>query len=50
MVIVARYRLMVNTHKEARIREIVLSGILPLTDVNRQGYNNSKRRAINVDT
>ena len=44
MVVVAKHRLMVNTHKEARLREIVLSGILP----EMQDSINSMRRALNV--
>ena len=45
--IVDKYRKLLKKTKEARVEQIILSGILPVFDNRIDGYRNSKRMAIN---
>ena len=45
--IVDKYRKLLNKTKEARVEQIILSGILPVFGNRIEGYRNSKRMAIN---
>ena len=45
--IVDKYRKLLKKTKEARVEQIILSGILPLFGNRIDGYRNSKRMAIN---
>ena len=45
--IVDKYRKLLNKTKEARVEQIILSGILPVFGNRIDGYRNSKRMAIN---
>ena len=44
---VKKYRNLLKKTKEARVGQIILSGILPVFGNRRQGYRNSKRMAVN---
>ena len=46
--IVGKYRRLAETLKEARIGQIVLSGILPVMGGRGEGYGNCRRMAINT--
>ena len=46
--IVDKYRKLLKKTKEARVEQIILSGILPVFGNKIDGYRNSKRMAINV--
>ena len=43
-----KYRKLLKKTKEARVEQIILSGILPVFGNKIDGYRNSKRMAINV--
>ena len=45
--IVKKFRNLLKKTKEARVGQIILSGILPVFGTRSQGYRNSKRMAIN---
>ena len=45
--IVKKYRNLLKKTKEARVGQIILSGILPLFGTRNQGYRNSRRMAVN---
>ena len=45
--IVEKYRNLLKKTKQARIGQIILSGILPVFGNRIQGYRNSKRMAVN---
>ena len=45
--IVDKYRKLLKKTKEARVEQIILSGILPVFGNRIDGYRNSKRMAIN---
>ena len=45
--IVAKYRRLLRKTKQARLGQIILSGILPVCGNRIQGYRNSKRMAVN---
>ncbi len=45
--IVEKYRTLLKTTKQARVGQIILSGILPVFGNRIQGYRNSKRMAVN---
>ena len=45
--IVDKYRKLLKKTKEARVEQIILSGILPVFGNRLDGYRNSKRMAIN---
>ena len=45
--IVKKYRNLLNKTKEARVGQIILSGILPVFGNMIHGYRNSKRMAVN---
>ena len=46
--IVGKYRRLIKTLKEARVGQIVLSGILPVMGSRGKEYRNGKRMAINT--
>ena len=46
--IVGKYRRLIKTHKEARVGQIVLSGILPIMGGRGEEYRNCRRMAINT--
>ena len=46
--IVGKYRRLIKTLKEARVRQIVLSGILPIMGGRSEEYRNCRRMAINT--
>ena len=46
--IVGKYRRLIKTLKEARVRKIVLSGILPIMGGRGEEYRNFRRMAINT--
>ena len=46
--IVRKYKQLVRTHKQTRVEQIVLSGILPVIGSRGQGYRNCRRMAINT--
>ena len=46
--IVKKYRNLLTRTKQARIGQIILSGILPVIGDRNQGYRNSRRMAINI--
>ena len=48
LAIVVKYRMLVKTLKVARIRQIVLSGILPVVGSKGQEYRNCRRMVINT--
>ena len=45
--IVKKYRNLLKKTKEARVGQIILSGILPVFGTRNQGYTNSRRMAVN---
>ena len=45
--IVKKYRNLLKKSKEARVGQIILSGILPVFGTRSQGYRNSRRMAVN---
>ena len=45
--IVEKYRNLLKKTKQARVGQIILSGILPVFESRSQGYRNSRRMAIN---
>ena len=45
--IVEKYRKLLKKTKQARLGQIILSGILPVCGNRIQGYRNSKRMAVN---
>ena len=45
--IVEKYRSLLKKKKQARVRQIILSGILPVFGNRIRGYRNSKRMAVN---
>ena len=45
--IVEKYRNLLKKTKEARVGQIILSGILPVFGTRSQGYRNSRRMAVN---
>ncbi len=45
--IVEKYRNLLEKTKQARVEQIILSGILPVFGNRIQGYRNSKRMAVN---
>ena len=45
--IVKKYRNLLKKTKEARVGQIMLSGILPVFGTRSQGYRNSRRMAVN---
>ena len=47
-VIVKKYRDLLKRTKQARVGQIILSGILPVIGGRNQGYRNSRRMAINI--
>ena len=46
--IVRKYRLLVRTAKQTRVKQIILSEILPVMGSRGQGYRNCRRMAINT--
>ena len=45
--VVKKYRNLLKRTKQARVGQIILSGILPVIGGRNQGYRNSRRMAIN---
>ena len=46
--VVNKYQNLLKRTKQARVGQIILSGILPVIGGSNQGYRNSKRMAINI--
>ena len=46
--IVRKYRQLVRTLKQTRVKQVILSGILPVMGSRGQGYQNYRRMAINT--